>query len=707
MTFLHPWAMWIGVIAAGLPVAIHLLTRPRPLRMPLATFRFVREAIRERRARHRLRDVILLTLRTLAILLLALAVSRPRWSDETAAADRASQTGTVVRVVVLDVSQSMAATDRGLSAMERARTAAARRFRYRPGLRANLVLAAASPRAVFQEASTNFDFLRAELAACRVLPERLDVGRTLELVAPMLAPASEADGRRFELIVFSDFQRANWANADFSVLPKGTQIQLESAAPPAALPNLAILDVECRQKSSLGRWMELSVRVGNFSPADRPVTVEADLNGKVYRLEGTCSAGGVARLVEEIESGPDDWLSGRVKLLGIEDSLADDDTRSVAARIRPRPVYALVTRQPATRRPSSSHFLECALVPDRRSGHASDGEVVRIDPDDLNRRTLGSAEVILLDHPGKLSANSIDRLAGLMRLGRPIVYVAAESIDAVNLKRLADAAGAGLRMPVEFTPPPAGRSRENLFLASVRRDDPPFRVFGDDLTVLLGGLRFAGGLASRRLEGGLEDDVLAVYDDGSASIVLTSSGAGALGVVNADLGISTLPRTPTFVPLLHELLGRMLQSESGAARAHCGEQLVVHLPPEVELAAGAHILDPQGRQADGADDRLGRLSEGATGVIWHWLRPGAPGVYRIEQDGDTVFSLAVNVPAEESNLDSLPPDVLRNRLGGGYSIYYRTVSGGEESRDLAWTWILTVCVVSMLGEIATLLAFRA
>jgi hypothetical protein len=110
MTFVHPWAMWIGVIAAGLPVAIHLLTRPRPLRMPLATFRFVREAIRERRARHRLRDAILLTLRTLAILLLAFAVSRPRWSDEAAAADRASQTGTVVRVVVVDVSQSMAAT---------------------------------------------------------------------------------------------------------------------------------------------------------------------------------------------------------------------------------------------------------------------------------------------------------------------------------------------------------------------------------------------------------------------------------------------------------------------------------------------------------------------------------------------------------------------------------------------------------------------
>ena len=393
MTFLHPWAIWIGLFGAGLPMAIHFLTRPRPVRIPLSTFRFVREAIQQRRTRHRLRDVILLALRTLAVLLLGLAVSRPRFSEEQTVPAGLSDAGNVVRVVVLDVSQSMAATDRGIDAIQRARTAAARRLSYRPGLRVNLVLAAASPRAVFQEPSTNFDLLRAELAAATVLPQRFDVARTLDLVAPMLAPTSETDRRRFELIVVSDFQRANWAAADFPVLPRNTEIQLESVAPPSVLSNLAILDAQCRQRRSLVHSMELSVEVGNFSPADRQVTVEAELNEKIYRLEGTCPAGEVTRLTQEIQAGPEQWLSGQVKLLGVDDLLAGDNTRLVAARIRPQPVYALITRQSASRPPSSSHFLECALVPDRQSKHASDGKVVRISPDDLNRRTPAAAKI--------------------------------------------------------------------------------------------------------------------------------------------------------------------------------------------------------------------------------------------------------------------------------------------------------------------------
>ena len=675
--------------------------------MPLSTFRFVREAIKQRRARHRLRDAIILTLRTLAVLLFALAVSRPRWSAQPAVAESPADAAGVVRVVVLDVSQSMGATDRGIGAIERARTAAGGFLRYRPGVRANLILAAASPRAVFQQPSTNFDLLRAELAACGVLPERFDVTRTLKAAAGMLAPRSETDGRRFEFVVVSDFQRSNWAGADFSVLPAGTEIQLESVAPPAALPNLAVLDVQCRRQDSAESSMELAVDVGNFSPADRLVTVEADIGEQIYRLEGTCGAGGTTRIAGEIQPGGDNWLLGRVRLLGVEDALAGDDSRLLAAKIQPRPVYALITRQAAAKRLSSSLFLECALASGRQAEEASGGEVIRIDPADLTRRSLASATVIVLDHPGKLPVESINQLAGLMRLGRPILYVAAESIDATNLKRLSEAAGSGLRLPVEFTPPPAGGGREDLFLASVRRDDPPFRIFGDDLAVITGGLRFAGGLGSRRLEDGLEDDLLAVYGDGSACIVLTSSGAGCLGVINADLGTSTLPRTPAFVPLLHELLGRMLQTESNSTVAHCGEQLVVHLPVEVESAAGLRIVAPRRQQAGGGDESLGRLSGEGAGIVWHWPSPSAPGVYRIERDGDTVFSLAVNVPAEESNLDSLPEDVLRNRLGGGRSVYYHAAGGGEDSRDLPWTWLLTACVVCMLGEIATLLAFRA
>ncbi len=66
------------------------------------------------------------------LLLCALAIARPLLGPEPLAADRLS--GDTVRVVILDVSQSMAATERAVQAIERARTTAAGYLRYRPGL---------------------------------------------------------------------------------------------------------------------------------------------------------------------------------------------------------------------------------------------------------------------------------------------------------------------------------------------------------------------------------------------------------------------------------------------------------------------------------------------------------------------------------------------------------------------------------------------
>src|SRR5262245_44066003 len=137
--FINPWAIAIGVLAAGLPLAVHFLTRPRPVPMPLSTLRFVYEVMQERRARHRLRDALVLALRTLALLLVAFAVARPflGQSEATSIDERAQS----VRVVIVDVSQSMAATGHGVRAFERARATAARHLEYKSGMKAGLILA--------------------------------------------------------------------------------------------------------------------------------------------------------------------------------------------------------------------------------------------------------------------------------------------------------------------------------------------------------------------------------------------------------------------------------------------------------------------------------------------------------------------------------------------------------------------------------------
>src|SRR5438477_11821426 len=112
MTFIHPWAMAAGAAALAAPIAIHLLTRPRPIRLPLSTIRFVREAVEQKRARYRLRDWIVLILRTLAVAIIAIAFARPMLGSKSI--QNTPTDGKVVRIVILDQSLSMAASSGGV-----------------------------------------------------------------------------------------------------------------------------------------------------------------------------------------------------------------------------------------------------------------------------------------------------------------------------------------------------------------------------------------------------------------------------------------------------------------------------------------------------------------------------------------------------------------------------------------------------------------
>ncbi len=76
MTFLNPFVL-IGLIAAGVPILIHLLQLKKLRRVDLSSVRFLKEIQHASARRVKLRDYLLLILRTLAIAALVLAFSRP------------------------------------------------------------------------------------------------------------------------------------------------------------------------------------------------------------------------------------------------------------------------------------------------------------------------------------------------------------------------------------------------------------------------------------------------------------------------------------------------------------------------------------------------------------------------------------------------------------------------------------------------------
>ena len=238
-----------------------------------------------------------------------------------------------------------------------------------------------------------------------------------------------------------------------------------------------------------------------------------------------------------------------------------------------------------------------------RAGEASE-TVIRLDPTHLDRVAVGSASLLVLDHPGNLSDEAIDLLATLARRGRSILYVAAEPVDAENLARFERVLAEDLKMPVEFTPPEVNQPRRDLFLLDWRHDQSPFDQLGDAMAAVAGNLRFDRGLSSHRSVGGLQDDVLAEYSDRSAALVVTPCGAGTLAVLNVDLTASNLRASAVFVPLVEELCGRLLAVTDSADANSCGEPLAVYLPPECGTAQGLKIEGPPGSAKTSAACRM-------------------------------------------------------------------------------------------------------
>jgi len=697
MTFLNPWALGIGAAAVSLPVVIHLLTRPRPVRLPLSTIKFVFEAVQQKRAVFKLRDWIVLALRMLAVCLLAWAFARPLTGAKPLIAATAPP-GSTARVVIVDQSQSMAAVSGGSAAFDRARPVAAKFLAYQPSLQANLILVAARARSTFAGMSANVGAMREELETAKPRAERLDVQAALNTAAEMLSKVPN-DTRR-ELVVISDFQRTNWVSADFSPLPKGTLIQLESVAAKQTPANMAITRVSARGRVEQGRDVQLEADVANFSPTPRQATVEVTFGQSIERLSGLCPPGVTTTLSAHTILRDAGWQMGQARLVGIDDALPADDTRPLVLHVRPMPTYALITREPATPRPTSSHFLERALVPHKSDDASKAEHVVRIDPLKFDRDAISRAAAIVLDHPGKLPQEQIVLLAGLLRRGRGVFYVAAEPADATNLKALADAAGADLKMPVEFQPPPVGKERRDLFLAEVKRDQPPFDEFGETLPAVIGKLRFNGGLASRRLETGLIDEVLATYSDRSACLVVTSCGAGALAVLNADLTTSSLPGSTLFVPLVGETIGRLLSQHHEQA-IQCGEPMTAYLPTDAGAVAGLELVGE-----NPSTEEIGSLIEEGGSVLWRCPQAPPPGVYRVKRGDATVFAIASAIPAQESDLATLDPALFTTRLSGGRAVNYQASADSQDQKDDAWALILVWCSACVLGELVVLKAFR-
>ena len=82
ISFLNPW-LWLGVVALGAPIWLHLRRRDREEIIRFSALRFLDDQPVARQAPLQLRNILLFLLRVLAVLLLIAAFARPYFQQES------------------------------------------------------------------------------------------------------------------------------------------------------------------------------------------------------------------------------------------------------------------------------------------------------------------------------------------------------------------------------------------------------------------------------------------------------------------------------------------------------------------------------------------------------------------------------------------------------------------------------------------------
>ena len=212
--FLNPLFLY-GLAAAGAPVLIHLINRRRakPLRFPAV--RFVLRANQRIARRYKLRQLLLLALRTLAILVFASVLARPVLTEEGTLLTGGGPP--VALVVIFDTSMSL-----GYSGATGLRMDSARALldSYLEQLRSEdsvALLATNADQPAAPQLSSEVSRVRG--AAARLQPTfgRADFRAAIANAYQLLSTSAAT---RKQILILTDRQEAGWSSFDAGAIDK-------------------------------------------------------------------------------------------------------------------------------------------------------------------------------------------------------------------------------------------------------------------------------------------------------------------------------------------------------------------------------------------------------------------------------------------------------------------------------------------------------
>ena len=638
MNFLNPLFL-LGALAVAGPIIVHLYRRQEARKIPFSSLLFVTHTPSRSWRRLRLRNILLLAMRTLAVLLLVLAFARPYLATHDPVAASSARKSVVV---LLDNSLSMRSGGR----MDRAKAEAIKVLGTLRDSDSWFVVAFSDTSSVLNQPHAERKTLVSLVQDLKPSFRRTDFGQALKMGAQLLG---SAPNEIQEIHLVSDFQQSGWNQEAAAVtIPERVKIvphRIEGSGE----GNASVAHLEIAEDGAHGQTeVKVAARIASSEKLSAPITLQ--VNGKIVGEKRVELDAGHTALVEFEPWTLPAGINRGIVTLQATDALPDDNSAFFVINPLARQKLLLLTEADAGRRSGDSAedlYIRKALAPGPATPFDIVTEAVETAPSDL---TPFSA--VLVNDPAVVPAGLAEKLTTFVNNGGGLVVGVGDRSDLTvmndKLSKL---------LPARLLRKRPGTSSGISLITSIQKQHSLFHVFQPVHESYFLTTPFRTYVEASPLPG---SSVLMELDQRSPLLVETLVGKGRVLLYTSAFSTdwNDLPLKSVFLPFCHELAKYAMRFEGNGESLRVGESVPVNrLNPNfekaLEKASATGSAFRQGWKVSSPGGQAINLSEQEL-VSSPFLALEEPGFYETEVWNQHNV-IAVNLDPAESELTPIDP----------------------------------------------------
>ncbi len=680
--------MLIGLAAAGIPVLLHLLNLRKLKTVKFSTLRFLKELQKTRIKRFKIKQIILLILRTLIIVFAALAFARPTVESSLPFAEEYAGTSAVI---LIDNSFSMEISDEFGERRKQALNSAKNILNtLKEGDEAAILPMSETVNPNTLRFSKNLTFLQSRLAEIKTSYEPANLERSLRYASVLMQDAGNLNR---EVYVISDAQqniiddlnvdstKIFQKNLNFYFIKTGAESERD-------IKNISIDSVNVITKIfEQGKPIEAEVFIKNHSEDDyNDLVLSLLYNGKRTAQRNVSIPAGEIRTVS-ISAPPQTSGLVTAKLELEKDALEPDNERHFAFIIPDAPKIAVFCKKDV------SDFIGAVL----KSGENTKNSYY-FSPEQISSVDFSEFDVIYAP-ASYFRESDFVRLQRYLEAGGSAMIFPGDISNGSNIAESMKSIGVDIGELKNFEKPVKFQSVDKLHPLF----EGVFKGTTDEEAIvespeIYNALPAKSGFPLIEMDGGY-----------FLSEAQREKGRLLWLGVTPDLEWSTFPMTGIFFAIIYRSAAYLSARESFGRYIYAGDQIMLSLPKKYASGGNFRITDPAGNEF------FARAAVLPAGAVISLDNLDEPGVYAVYSGNEDVISfIAVNTDPGESNLNILKNDEieerLQPRLNEDTDIFFiedsRNIAANlERARTGAELWQLFI-LAAVLAALAEMIAAK-